>query len=51
MKTGRRYWRRTRRGAQSNAAKLKQPGAMASVLRWVARNSVHTTVPSDRWTS
>jgi predicted aldo/keto reductase-like oxidoreductase len=31
----------------ANADKLRQPGAMASVLRWVTRNSnVHTTVPS-----
>jgi predicted aldo/keto reductase-like oxidoreductase len=30
-----------------NAEKLKQPGAMTAVLRWVTRNpNVHTTVPS-----
>jgi predicted aldo/keto reductase-like oxidoreductase len=38
---------RGRGGPNPNAAKLKQPGAMASVLRWVTRNpNVHTTVPS-----
>jgi predicted aldo/keto reductase-like oxidoreductase len=39
---------RGRRGpAPAIAEKLKQPGAMASVLRWVTRNpNVHTTVPS-----
>jgi predicted aldo/keto reductase-like oxidoreductase len=38
---------RGRGGANPNAEKLKQPGAMASVLRWVTRNpNVHTTVPS-----
>jgi predicted aldo/keto reductase-like oxidoreductase len=36
-----------RGGNSANAAKLRQPGAMASVLRWVTRNpNVHTTVPS-----
>jgi len=38
---------RGRGGASPNAAKLRQPGAMAAVLRWVTRNpNVHTTVPS-----
>src|ERR1041385_9210167 len=38
---------RGRGGPNPNAEKLKQPGAMAAVLRWVTRNpSVHTTVPS-----
>jgi uncharacterized protein len=38
---------RGRGGANPNAAKLKEPGAMAAVLRWVTRNpNVHTTVPS-----
>jgi predicted aldo/keto reductase-like oxidoreductase len=38
---------RGRGGANPNAAKLKAPGAMAAVLRWVTHNSnVHTTVPS-----
>ena len=38
---------RERGGPNPNAGKLKQPGAMAAVLRWVTRNSnVHTTVPS-----
>jgi predicted aldo/keto reductase-like oxidoreductase len=36
-----------RGGSSANAEKLKQPGAMAAVLRWVTRNpNVHTTVPS-----
>ena len=39
--------RRGRGGPNPNAEKLKAPGAMASVLRWVTRNpNVHTTVPS-----
>jgi len=34
-------------GPNPYAEKLKQPGAMAAVLRWVTRNTnVHTTVPS-----
>lgn len=34
-------------GRGPNAAKLRQPGAMAAALRWVTRNpNVHTTVPS-----
>jgi predicted aldo/keto reductase-like oxidoreductase len=39
---------RGRRGpAPAISEKLKQPGAMAAVLRWVTRNpNVHTTVPS-----
>jgi predicted aldo/keto reductase-like oxidoreductase len=38
---------RARGGPGPNAEKLKQPGAMAAVLRWVTRNpNVHTTVPS-----
>ena len=38
---------RGRGGPNPNAEKLKQPGAMAAVLRWVTRNpNVHTTVPS-----
>ncbi|MGP8244350.1 MAG: aldo/keto reductase [Bryobacteraceae bacterium] len=39
---------RGRGGASNpNAEKLKQPGAMGAVLRWVIRNpNVHTTVPS-----
>lgn len=38
---------RARGGPNPNAGKLKAPGAMASVLRWVTRNpNVHTTVPS-----
>jgi predicted aldo/keto reductase-like oxidoreductase len=38
---------RGRGGPNPNAAKLKQPGAMSAVLRWVTRNpNVHTTVPS-----
>ena len=38
---------RGRGGASPNADKLRQPGAMAAVLRWVTRNpNVHTTVPS-----
>jgi len=38
---------RGRGGNNPNAEKLKQPGAMASVLRWVTRNpNVSTTVPS-----
>jgi predicted aldo/keto reductase-like oxidoreductase len=38
---------RGRGGPNPNAAKLKAPGAMASVLRWVIRNpNVHTTIPS-----
>jgi uncharacterized protein len=38
---------RGRGGPNPNAAKLKQPGAMAAVLRWVTRNpNIHTTVPS-----
>ena len=38
---------RGRGGVNPNAQKLKAPGAMASVLRWVTRNpNVHTTVPS-----
>ena len=38
---------RGRGGPNPNAEKLKAPGAMASVLRWVTRNpNVHTTVPS-----
>ena len=38
---------RSRGGPNPNAEKLKQPGAMAAVLRWVTRNpNVHTTVPS-----
>jgi uncharacterized protein len=37
-----------RRGAPNpNAAKLKQPGALAAALRWVIRNKfIHTTIPS-----
>ena len=36
-----------RGGPNPNAAKLKAPGAMSAVLRWVTRNpNVHTTVPS-----
>jgi hypothetical protein len=39
--------RRGRGGSPAMAEKLRQPGAMASVLRWVTRNpNVHTTVPS-----
>jgi predicted aldo/keto reductase-like oxidoreductase len=38
---------RGRGGANPNAGKLAQPGAMAAVLRWVTRNPhVATTVPS-----
>jgi len=38
---------RGRGGPNPNAEKLKKPGAMAAVLRWVTRNpSVHTTIPS-----
>ncbi len=38
---------RDRGGPSPYAEKLKQPGAMAAVLRWVTRNpNVHTTVPS-----
>ncbi|HXK06797.1 MAG TPA: aldo/keto reductase [Verrucomicrobiae bacterium] len=38
---------RGRGGPNPNAEKLKQPGAMAAVLRWVTRNpNVSTTVPS-----
>jgi len=38
---------RGRGGPNPNAEKLKQPGAMAAVYRWVTRNPfVHTTVPS-----
>ena len=38
---------RGRGGPNPNAAKLKAPGAMAAVLRWVTRNpNIHTTVPS-----
>jgi len=38
---------RGRGGPNPNAEKLKRPGAMAAVLRWVTRNpNVHTTVPS-----
>lgn len=34
-------------GPNPYAERLKQPGAMAAVLRWVTRNpNVHTTVPS-----
>jgi len=36
-----------RGGSPANAEKLRQPGAMAAVLRWVTRNpNVGTTVPS-----
>ncbi len=39
--------RRDNNGPDPYAEKLKQPGAMAAVLRWVTRNpNVHTTVPS-----
>jgi predicted aldo/keto reductase-like oxidoreductase len=38
---------RGRGGPNPNAEKLKKPGAMAAVLRWVTRNpNVHTTIPS-----
>lgn len=38
---------RDHKGPNPYAEKLKQPGAMAAVLRWVTRNpNVHTTVPS-----
>jgi aryl-alcohol dehydrogenase-like predicted oxidoreductase len=38
---------RGRGGPNPNAERLKKPGAMAAVLRWVTRNpNVHTTVPS-----
>ena len=39
--------RRGRGGSPGMAEKLRQPGAMSAVLRWVTRNpNVHTTVPS-----